>query len=111
MARWQSPPLTKRKDWQWYLSRAYGTAMALWTRGGDPWSKKQGDGIGTAQWGVMVGSVFELLLTDLLREGWTEEAKQLQNTVERRMGVWMRMAFPYGSEFPFDNTGHEARCP
>lgn len=83
--------------------------MALWTRGGDPWTKRQGDGVGTAQWGVMVGSVFELLLTDLLREGWAKEARELQNTVERRLGVWLRMPFPYGSEFPFDNTGHEAR--
>lgn len=81
--------------------------MALWTRGGDPWSKRFGDGIGTAQWGVMVGSVFELLLTDLMREGWTDEVRELQATVERRMSVWLRMPFPYGSEFPFDNTGHE----
>jgi len=71
------------------------------------YSKKQGGGVGTAQWGVMVGSVFELLLTDLWREGWEREARALQETVERRMAVWLRMPFPYGSEFSWDSTGHE----
>ena len=37
VARWASPPLTKRADWTWYLTRAHRTAMALWTHGGDPW--------------------------------------------------------------------------
>jgi len=27
--------------------------------------------------------------------------------VERRMAVWLRMPFPYGSEFAWDSTGHE----
>ena len=54
-----------------------------------------------------VGSAFELLLMDLWREGWDAQARQLQETVERRMAVWSRMPFPYGSEFPWDSTGHE----
>ena len=37
-------------NWSWYRTRAHATA-ALWTRGGDPWTKKQGGGVGTAQWG------------------------------------------------------------
>ena len=72
--------------------------MALWTHGG---------GIGTAQWGLMVGSVFELVLTDLYREGWLEAARELQLSVERRMATWLKMPFPYGSEFAWDSTGHE----
>ena len=114
VARWTSPPLTRRADWRWYLTRAYRTAIALWTHGGDPWRKNpdgsccaHGGGVGTAQWGLMVGSVFELLLSDLIREGWTEEAKEMQLTVERRMAVWLKMPFPYGSEFAWDSTGHE----
>jgi len=43
----------------------------------------QGNGVGTAQWGLMVGSVFELLLTDLEREGWNEEAAALQVSQRR----------------------------
>ena len=105
--RWTWPSLTRRADWQWYLTHAFRTAMALWTHGGDPWTKKQGGGIGTTQWGLMVGSIFELLLTDLIREGWTAEARALQETVEKRMAVWLKMPFPYGSEFAWDSTGHE----
>ena len=63
--------------------------------------------MGTAQWGLMVGSVFESVLSDLWREGWEQEAASLQSTVERRMAVWLKMPFPYGSEFAWDSTGHE----
>ena len=97
----------QQQNWSWYLTRAHATAMALWTRGGDPWTKKQGGGIGTAQWGVMVGSIFELVLSDLWREGWEDQARALQETVERRIQVWLKMPFPYGSEFSWDSTGHE----
>jgi hypothetical protein len=114
VARWTTPALTKRADWRWYLTRAHKTAMALWTHGGDPWRKKPdgtccaaGGGTGTAQWGVMVGSVFELVLSDLIREGWEYQARELQEAVEKRMGVWLKMPFPYGSEFSWDSTGHE----
>ena len=107
LGRWHSPPLTRRQPWQWYLRRAPKTAMALWTHGGDPWTKKQGNGTGTAQWGLMVGSVFELLLTDLYREGWVSEAREMQAFIEKRIGVWLKMPFPYGSEFAWDSTGHE----
>ena len=94
LGRWHTPALTKRATWQWYLQRAYATAGATWTRGGDPWTKKQGGGIGTTQWGLMVGSIFELVLSDLWREGWDEQAKTLQLTVERRMAVWLKMVTP-----------------
>ena len=159
VGRWHTPALTRHQSWQWYLRRAHKTAMALWTCGGDPWTKKVGGGIGTTQWGLMVvsaapfqprrsnrtrlplppplattgplrpkptaalshmpsptrkhtsihvqGSIFELLLSDLMLEGWTSEAEQLQLTVEKRMAVWLKMPFPYGSEFSWDSTGHE----
>ena len=35
------------------------------------------------------------------------QAAELQRTVEQRMAVWLRMPFPYGSEFAWDSTGHE----
>ena len=96
-ARYASPPLARRRPWQWYLRRAHATALAVWRWGGDPWTKKQGNGVGTAQWGLMVGSVFELVLSDLRREGWAEEAASLQEATEKRMAVWLSMPFPYGS--------------
>mmetsp|Transcript_3585 Transcript_3585/g.11132 ORF Transcript_3585/g.11132 Transcript_3585/m.11132 type:complete len:502 (-) Transcript_3585:1427-2932(-) len=77
-ARYATPPLAMRRPWEWYLRRAHATALAVWRWGGDPWTKRQGNGVGTAQWGLMVGSVFEILLTDLEREGWEEEAAELQ---------------------------------
>ena len=107
VSRWHTPALTKLHDWQWYLLHAHRTAMALWHCGGDPWTKRVGGGIGTSQWGVMVGSIFELLLTDLSVEGWTSEARELQEMIEHRMSVWLKMPFPYGSEFAWDSTGHE----
>jgi len=92
--------------------------MGMWEHGGEvfpheqqrvagrAWSKV-GSGQGTAQWGLMVGSVFESLLRDLLLEGWAEEAAELQQAMERRVHGWLSMPFPYGSEFAWDNTGHE----
>ncbi len=105
--RHHAPSLLRRADWRWYLRRAHATAVAMWSRGGDPWTKKVGGGVGTTQWGVMVGSVFELLLVDLWREGWDELASELQLITEKRMATWLKMPFPYGSEFAWDSTGHE----
>jgi hypothetical protein len=86
-ARYANPPLATRQPWAWYLRRAHATAMAVYRWGGDPWTKKQGGGVGTAQWGLMVGSIFELLLTDLEREGWGEEAAALQVSLASCPGV------------------------
>ena len=107
LARWHDPPLATARPWRWYLQRAADTAVAMYDCGGDPWTKAAGGGRGTAQWGLMVGSVFESLLTDLQREGWDTQAAALQRTVEKRMAGWLRMPFPYGSEFSWDSTGHE----
>jgi hypothetical protein len=89
-SRYATPLLATRQPWEWYLRRAHATAMAVYRWGGDPWTKKQGGGVGTAQWGLMVGSIFELLLTDLEREGWDEEAAELQVGVRvgEAWGLW-----------------------
>ena len=119
LGRYHTPPLATRHGWAWYLRQAHATAMAMWRHGGEVRGHEQrrvageaargrvGNGSGTSQWGVMVGSVSELLLLDLRREGWAAQAAALQETVERRMGVWLQMPFPYGSEFAWDSTGHE----
>ena len=68
----------------------------------------------------MVGSVFQRVIVDLEREvevaeGFNssralllraarDEMHQLSGV---RMERWLSMKFPYGSEFPWDSTGHE----
>ena len=97
VARHFSPPLTKRADWRWYLEQAGRTAIAMYKFGGR----------GTSQWGLMVGSIFVTVLDDLRKEGFNSLADELEGIKERRMRKWMSMLFPYGSEFPWDSTGHE----
>ena len=94
-----APPLTKRASWQWYLKQAGRTAAAMW--------RYAGRGRDTSQWGLMVGSAFQLVLDDLEREGFEEEAAPLREMVKQRLGKWAQMVFPYGSEFPWDSTGQE----
>ena len=70
----------------------------------------------------MVGSVFQRVLLDLEREiaaaheagaggvnvTAMEEARDaMQRLRGARMRRWLSMLFPYGSEFPWDSTGHE----
>ncbi|EOD31861.1 hypothetical protein EMIHUDRAFT_231298 [Emiliania huxleyi CCMP1516] len=86
------PARVRRHGWRWYLQRAHGTAMGMWEHGGEvfpheqqrvagqAWSKV-GNGQGTAQWGLMVGSIFESLLRDLLLEGWANEAAGLRRGI------------------------------
>lgn len=97
LARHYEPPPTKRADWRWYLEQAARTAIAMSKFGGR----------GTSQWGLMVGSTFATVLRDLRREGMDGLADELEAAKQRRMNKWLSMIFPYGSEFPWDSTGHE----
>ena len=120
LARHYSPPVARRASWRWYLLQAARTSVAMYTFGGK--------GTGTSQWGLMVGSVFERILSDLEREveavegvgaagtavGADDAASELRAAAadmrrlsESRMRKWLSMIFPYGSEFPWDSTGHE----
>jgi len=97
LGRHFNPPLTKREGWRFYLEQAGRTSIAMYRFGGR----------GTAQWGLMVGSIFPLVLMDLRREGMMDLAIELETIKKKRMAKWMSMEFPYGSEFPWDSTGHE----
>jgi hypothetical protein len=121
LARHFSPPLAKRARWDWYLLQAARTAAAMWTFGGK--------GTGTSQWGLMVGSIFERVLVDLESEIHLSGADGAARSAHAASGVnvsaiavardamqllrgtrmrrWLSMEFPYGSEFPWDSTGHE----
>jgi len=82
--------------WDWYLSHAYETSLAM-TKFAD----------GYAQFGQMEGDIFLQILTDLKREGWKEQADALEAKMRARAEHWNTEAYPFGSEMPWDSTGQE----
>ena len=55
----------------------------------------------------MVGSVFPSLVHDLRREGWNDQADQLEAYMKTREAHWRTLRYPFGSEMPWDSTGQE----
>lgn len=88
--------LVTHHDWQWYLTQAYQTSMAM-TRFAP----------GLAQYGQMEGDIFLAVLRDLRREGMTDDADALEAAMRARADVWQKLAYPFGSEMPWDSTGQE----
>jgi len=82
--------------WQWYLTQAYQTSMAM-TRLAR----------GYARFGQMEGDVFVSILNDLKLEGMNTEAANLEAAMKARADRWKDEAFPFGSEMPWDSTGQE----
>jgi hypothetical protein len=81
---------------EWYLDRAYRTSEAMVQFAPH-----------YAQFGQMEGTIFLLILQDLQREGWTLQATALEATMRKRAELWDSLAFPFGSEMPWDSTGQE----
>ena len=88
--------LVTNHEWDWYLERAFETGEAM-VRLAPHY----------AQFGQMGGTVFLLILQDLQREGWTEQAAKLEATMRGRADVWRSLGYPFGSEMPWDSTGQE----
>jgi hypothetical protein len=88
--------LVKNHPWDWYLDQAYQTVYSL-THGP----------VGYLDVGVMEGEVFEFLLQDLKREGWTDKAAELERTMKVRADRWKTETYPFGSEMAWDSTGQE----
>jgi hypothetical protein len=88
--------LITRHDWQWYLTQAYETSMAMTRFAPD-----------LARFGQMEGDIFVAVLDDLRREGMTTEGSKLEEAMRARAGVWQKQAYPFGSEMPWDSTGQE----
>jgi len=88
--------LVTNHPWDWYLERSYGTAMAMVRYAPQH-----------ARFGQMEGTVFVLLLEDLQREGWTEQARALEAAMKERADLWRSLPYPFGSEMPWDSTGQE----
>lgn len=60
-----------------------------------------------AQFGQMEGTVFYLVLEDLKNEGLDAEAMKLEAAMKNRANHWRTLAYPFGSEMPWDSTGQE----
>jgi hypothetical protein len=88
--------LVTNHPWDWYLTNAYQTSIAMTKFAG-----------GLAQFGQMEGTIFLEILRDLQREGWKTQAADLEEKMKRRADVWARLSYPYGSEMPWDSTGQE----
>jgi hypothetical protein len=86
--------LVTRHDWRWYLEQAALTALAM-PREAPYYS----------QFGQMEGEVFLEILRDLRREGMDREARGLESAMRRRADHWRTLAYPFGSEMPWDSTG------
>jgi len=88
--------LVTNHSWDWYLTHAYQTAMAM-----VKFAPK------LAQYGQMEGTVFLEILRDLQREGWKAQAAEMEDQMKKRTEIWVRLAYPFGSEMPWDSTGQE----
>ncbi len=88
--------LVSDHPWDWYLTHAYETSLAM---------TKFADGL--AVFGQMEGSIFVQILADLKREGMTAEAANLEARMQTRANRWKAEAYPFGSEMPWDSTGQE----
>jgi uncharacterized protein DUF5695 len=88
--------LVTAHPWDWYLAHAYETSIAM-TKFAE----------GYAVFGQMEGDIFLQILTDLKREGWKQQADDLEAKMRARAEHWSTEAYPFGSEMPWDSTGQE----
>jgi hypothetical protein len=88
--------LVTAHPWEWYLRRSQKTGEAMAEQAPQ-----------FAEFGQMEGTVFVKILRDLKREGWTDRAQSLEETMRERAEIWKSKAFPFGSEMPWDSTGQE----
>ena len=88
--------LVTNHPWDWYLTHAYETSMAMMKFA--PYY---------AQFGQMEGDIFVHILEDLKRENMTTQATELESAMRKRADHWKQEAYPFGSEMPWDSTGQE----
>jgi len=100
------PGLVSVHDWRWYLDHAYNTIKFLTITGQKPGPDGQ-PYVEYADTGLMEGDVFLDVLEDLKREGWTDEANEIEAAMKERADLWDDRAYPFGSEMAWDSTGQE----
>ena len=98
------PGLVTAQKWEWYLDKAFNTVKFM--NGGFSQPGARG-GVGYVNVGLMNGDIFLMLLEDLKRESWTEQATYLEGAMKRRADRWQADAYPFGSEMAWDSTGQE----
>ena len=88
--------LVTNHPWNWYLLQAYETSIAM-----------TNPNVGYSEFGQMEGDIFVFILDDLMREGMTTEAANLEAKMRARADRWKVEPYPFGSEMPWDSTGQE----
>lgn len=88
--------LVSNHPWDWYLTNAYETSVAMVNFAPQ-----------YAVFGQMEGDIFVQLLADLRREGMNTQADDLEAKMRVRANRWKEEAYPFGSEMPWDSTGQE----
>ena len=88
--------LVTNHPWDWYLTHAYETSIAMVNFAG-----------GYAVFGQMEGDIFIQILDDLKREGMKSQADNLEAKMRERASHWKSEPYPFGSEMPWDSTGQE----
>lgn len=89
-------PELVENEWDWYLTRAWGAAYRM-----------TDNDVGYNEFGLMGETVFGKILEDLIREGDSEKAEQLEERMRARAEHWAAEEVPYGSEMAWDSTGQE----
>ena len=98
------PGLVTAQTWQWYLEKAFNTAKFMTGGFAQPGAR---GGVGYVNVGLMNGDIFLMLLDDLKREAWKEQATYLEGAMKQRADRWNADAYPFGSEMAWDSTGQE----
>ncbi len=88
--------LVTNHPWDWYLTNAYETSVAMVKLAPE-----------YAIFGQMEGDIFLQVLADLRLEGWNAQADDLEAKMRVRANRWKDEAYPFGSEMPWDSTGQE----
>jgi Family of unknown function (DUF5695) len=88
--------LVTNHPWDWYLTHAYETSMAMTKYAAD-----------LGVFGQMEGDIFLEILNDLKHEGLKEQANHLEAAMRARTDRWRKEPYPFGSEMPWDSTGQE----
>ena len=88
--------LVTNHPWDWYLTNAYETSVAMVKFAPE-----------YAVFGQMEGDIFLQVLADLRREGMNAQADDLEAKMRVRANRWKEEAYPFGSEMPWDSTGQE----
>lgn len=88
--------LVTNHPWDWYLTNAYETSIAMVNFAPE-----------YAVFGQMEGDIFLQVLADLRREGMNTQAAELEAKMRVRANHWKEEAYPFGSEMAWDSTGQE----